>query len=239
MTVPTLRFASRTHVGHVRKVNEDALLALPEEGLFVVADGMGGHEGGDFASGLIVDQVAAIPPGLSPLDRMHRLNGALHCAHEGIQAAAERRGAASMGATVIALLLEEGHFACLWAGDSRLYRLRDGRIELLSSDHSLVGAMVEAGQMSWDAADLHPQSNVVTRAVGIGAALALDKIRGDTAPGDRFLLCSDGLTKYAPFDVLARTLSDLPIEVVADRLVEIALDGGGADNVTVIVVDRA
>ena len=142
-----------------------------------------------------------------------------------------------MGATVVALVLADGHFGALWAGDSRLYRLRDGKIELLTTDHSIVAALVEAGQMNWDEAGKHPQANAITRAVGVGEELELDKIRGDALPGDRFLLCSDGLNKYATIAELGAAMSGVPIEVVTDTLVQMALDGGGADNVSVIVVD--
>ena len=108
---------------------------------------------------------------------------------------------------------------------------------MLTADHSVVAALVEAGQLTWDEAELHPQSNAITRAVGVGDALELDKIRGDVRPGDRFLICSDGLSKYATFGLLQRTLAAHPIETIADRLMQIALDGGGADNVSIIVID--
>lgn len=231
------RFVAQSHTGLVRKVNEDSILALPEHDIWLVSDGMGGHDGGDFASRLIADSVAMIPPGLDPATRMHALRDAIHSAHVAIQAESERRGGATIGATVAAMLISQGHFVCLWAGDSRIYRLRDGAIELLTTDHSAVAAYVLAGQMSWDEADQHPQSNAITRAVGIEGELLLDKVRGDLAPGDRFLLCSDGLTKYASFGVLENALRDAPLETLADRLIQIALTGGGADNISVIVVD--
>jgi serine/threonine protein phosphatase PrpC len=108
---------------------------------------------------------------------------------------------------------------------------------LLTTDHSIVAALVEAGQLNWDEAAKHPQSNAITRAVGVGDELELDKIRGDAMAGDRFLLCSDGLNKYAGIAELGTALRGVPIEVVTDNLVQMALDRGGADNVSVIVVD--
>lgn len=108
---------------------------------------------------------------------------------------------------------------------------------MLTTDHSMVAALVLAGQMSWDEAEHHPQSNAVTRAVGVGEELELEKIRGEVLPGDRFLLCSDGLTKYATFGMLEKVLAREPIETVADTLQQIALDGGGADNISIIVID--
>lgn len=231
------RFNAKTHVGHVRKVNEDAVLALPEHDIWVVSDGMGGHEAGDYASRLIADAVAMIPTGLDPTARMHALRKAIQDAHRIIVAEAESRGRGVIGATVVALMLANNHFVGIWAGDSRIYRLRAGAIELLTTDHSAVAALVLAGQMTWDEAEQHPQSNAITRAVGVGDELELDKIRGEIEPGDRFLLCSDGLSKYATFGIIENTLSQYPIETVSDRLIQIALTGGGADNITVIVID--
>mgnify|MGYP000906208130 CR=1 FL=1 len=108
---------------------------------------------------------------------------------------------------------------------------------MLTADHSVVAEYVLSGKMSWDEADQHPQSNAITRAVGVGEDLELDKVRGTAESGDRFLICSDGLTKYATFSMLEDILSSTPLETVAERLVQVALTGGGADNISVIVVD--
>ncbi|WP_170772278.1 PP2C family protein-serine/threonine phosphatase [Ruegeria lacuscaerulensis] len=232
-----VRYSARSHVGLKRKLNEDAILALPEESLWLVADGMGGHEGGDFASRLVVDMVAAIPPGLPPADRLVTLRDVLQQAHAAIVREAEARGGKTIGTTVACMMLANGHFVGLWAGDSRIYLLRDNQIQMLTTDHSVVAELVLAGQMSWDEAEQHPQSNAIIRAVGVGDVLELDKIRGEVQPGDRFLICSDGLSKYATFAMLEKALSEMPIETVADQLIQIALDGGGADNISVIVVD--
>jgi serine/threonine protein phosphatase Stp1 len=231
------RYNAKTHVGHKRKVNEDAVLALPGQDIWVVSDGMGGHEAGDYASRLIADRIAMIPAGLDPTERMHALRDAIQDSHRIILNEAEARGRGVIGATVAALMLANGHFVGLWAGDSRIYRLHGGRIEMLTTDHSAVAELVLSGQMTWDEAEQHPQSNAITRAVGVGDTLELDKIRGEARGGDRFLICSDGLTKYATFAVLETVLGREPLETVSDRLIEIALHGGGADNITVIVVD--
>ncbi|NIZ15311.1 PP2C family serine/threonine-protein phosphatase [Phaeobacter sp. HF9A] len=231
------RYIAQTHTGLVRKANEDSILALPEHEIWLVSDGMGGHDAGDYASRLIADMVATIPQDLDPAGKMHALRDAIHGAHRAIQAESDNRGGTTIGATVAALVISRGHFLCLWAGDSRIYRLRNGEIELLTTDHSAVADYVLAGRMSWDEADQHPQSNAITRAVGIDGDLMLDKVRGETVAGDRFLLCSDGLTKYATFAMLQDMLSSTPLETVADRLVQVALTGGGGDNISVIVVD--
>ena len=220
MTPPSrIRFSATTHVGLKRKVNEDSILTLPDHRIWAVADGMGGHAGGDFASQTVVDSIAMIQPDLPPGEMIRALREAIDRAHAAI------------------LREADGHFAAFWAGDSRLYRLQSGSIELLTTDHSVVAGLVLAGQLSWDEAERHPQSNAVTRAVGVGEALELDKVRGELFPGDRFLLCSDGLTKYATFATLERVLGTEPIETVADALQQIALEGGGADNISIIVID--
>lgn len=234
---PQIRFSARTHVGKVRKVNEDSILALPDQQIWLVADGMGGHEAGDFASQTITEVVAMIEPDLSPADRMRALRAAILKAHDVISEAANTRFHGTVGSTVVSLILTETHFASLWAGDSRCYLLRDGEISMLTTDHSLVGEFVALGQMTWDEAEHHPQSNAITRAVGVGDTLELDKVRGELMPGDRFLLCSDGLTKYAGFQKLQQMLTNAPIETVVDRLINHALDHGGGDNISVIVVD--
>lgn len=231
------RYSAGTHVGRVRKVNEDSILALPEHRVWVVSDGMGGHAAGDFASQTVVDALAMLPPDLPPAEMMKAVRAALLRAHDLIRAEAARRNLDVIGATVVALVLNDTHFVAFWAGDSRLYRFRDGQIELLSSDHSVVAELVHAGQITWDEADVHPQSNAITRAVGVGEVLELDKIRGELAIGDRFLLSSDGLSKYATFDLLQRLVPRQPIETVAETLLHFALDAGGGDNVSVVVVD--
>lgn len=232
-----IRYSATTHVGHKRKVNEDSILTLPDQRLWAVSDGMGGHDAGDFASQVVVDRIAMIDPDLPSQELIRALRDAITGAHDAIRAEAEARGNGTIGATVVTLAVADNHFAAFWAGDSRLYRLQNKRIEMLTTDHSMVAAFVLAGQMTWDEAEKHPQSNAITRAVGVGDTLELDKIRGEILPGDRFLLCSDGLTKYATFDTLERVLSREPIETVADALQQIALDGGGADNISIIVID--
>jgi len=232
-----IRYSATTHVGHKRKVNEDSILALPDQLLWAVSDGMGGHDAGDFASQVVVDRIAMINPDLPSQELIRALRDAINGAHDAIREEAEARGSGTIGATVVTLAIANNHFAAFWAGDSRLYRLQNKRIEMLTTDHSMVAAFVLAGQMTWDQAEKHPQSNAITRAVGVGDTLELEKIRGEILPGDRFLLCSDGLTKYATFDTLERVLSREPIETVADALQQIALDGGGADNISIIVID--
>ena len=218
----------------MRSVNEDSLISLPEIGLWAVSDGMGGHKGGDFASQTVVEALSTLPLDLHPSELMEAVRRVLRRAHSMIQ---QHSPADTVGATVVTLIVAGGHFVSFWAGDSRLYRRRDGITEMLTTDHSLVADLVLSGHLTWDEAEHHPEANAITRAVGVGDELEIDKIRGDVQPGDRFLLCSDGLTKYAPLAELDRILGKEPIETVVDRLMTLALDRGGADNVSVIVVD--
>ena len=235
--IGAVRFAARTHPGYVRELNEDSLISLTDHGLWVIADGMGGHAAGDVASAIVTENVAMIAPRLSAEDTLRALRRALEAAHGTIQAIAVDRGIDTMGATVVALAIKDQHFACLWAGDSRLYRLQDGKVELLTHDHSIVAALVEAGQISWDEAEHYPGSNQITNAVGVGDTLALDKVRGRVQAGDRFLLCSDGLSKYLTFEMIEQLLANRTVETVADHLLQLALEGGGADNISLIVIE--
>ncbi len=237
MSLYPIRFSATSHVGRVRKINEDSILSLPDQRIWVVADGMGGHEAGDFASQTIVDTIAMIQPDLSPAELMKELRKTILKAHERIHVASVTKYHTTVGATVVALILTDTHFLCFWAGDSRLYRLRGGELEMLTIDHSVVGEFVTAGEMTWDEAENHPHSNAITRAVGVGEELELDKIRGEVEPGDRYLLCSDGLTKYATFAKLKKLILGEPIETVAEKLKTFALESGGGDNVSIIVVD--
>jgi len=230
-------YSMRTHVGKVRSANEDAVIGLPEHQLWAVSDGMGGHKNGAYASNAIVEALGALSPSLPAGELMQSARDAVLEAHETILAESARNGGATIGATVVMLLISAGHFACLWAGDSRLYKLSDGKLQRVSRDHSLVADLVEAGHLTDEEAENHPHSNVITRAVGVGEVLEVDKRIGRVGRGDRFLLCSDGLTKYANDALLEEVLQTEPIETISERLLQIALDGGGADNISVIVVE--
>ncbi len=234
---PLRKSSAITHTGLVRKVNEDAILSRPELDLWAISDGMGGHVAGDFASHTVVQALQLLANDLEPVDVMRKARQALYQAHNEIKAEATRRSLGTIGATAVLLALSQTKFLCLWVGDSRLYRYRDGEIEIISSDHSVVGELVEQGYLTWKEAENHPQSNQITRAVGVNDVLEIDKRRGEIRSGDRFLLCSDGLSKYANERVLLRYLSERPIETVSNDLLQFALDAGASDNVSVIVVE--
>jgi serine/threonine-protein phosphatase Stp1 len=237
MTGVALRFedAGVTHPGKVRSNNEDAFLARPNERLWTVADGMGGHEDGEWASQCIVDQLAATSLGQDFDADLTEVANAIHAANAAIHAAAER-DAKQMGSTVVALLIEGPRFAVFWVGDSRVYLLRDGQIVRLTKDHSQVQAMVDAGQLTLEEAASHPMSNVIVRAVGVDGRLELDAIIDEALPGDVFVLCSDGLTDVAADADIAATAAGKPPAAAAQDLLDLTLLRGAPDNVSIVVV---
>lgn len=228
---------SRTDIGLRRKVNEDSLLARPELGLWVVADGMGGHDAGEVASTMITNALAKAPT-TRDLDemagwartRLGEVNRAL------IDFARTGDRPRTIGSTVVGLILQGTNFRCFWAGDSRAYRLRRGALQQLTHDHSLVQDLVDAGMLAPDEAETHPQANVVTRAVGVSTRLALDQVSGDVAPGDRFLIASDGLTRVVSDGELTQALAGGALAGAADRLIELVLERGAPDNVSLILI---
>ena len=226
-----------THVGSVRKHNEDACLERPDIGLWVVADGMGGHQAGDVASRTIVESLAAIPVPSDAGSFIAEVRARLKESNQQLLEEAQRRGGdAVIGSTVVALLAHGAFFAALWAGDSRLYRLRGGVLQQLTRDHSQVQEMVDAGLLAPEAAERHPYANVITRAVGTSPALELDKVTDRLATGDIYLLCTDGLSKMVSDDEIAAILRDAPFGEVGEALIDAALARGGKDNVTAITV---
>lgn len=168
---------------------------------------------------------------------MRAVRDALLSAHSVIQVEADQRGSDIIGSTAVALELSQGHFVCLWAGDSRLYHCRNGEVVQLSTDHTLVNEWVEEGKISAQEAENHPHGNVITRAVGGGDDLEIDKVRGQYEPGDRFLICSDGLSGYMDPADMASVFANAPMDGIAGTLIKGALDGGGRDNVSAIVVE--
>ncbi len=229
--------ASVSEVGFVRKLNEDAALDRPDLGLWVVADGMGGHDSGDYASRLIVDLLSDIPPPSSAGTLLAEARHRIEQANKALRGKAAERGLGTIiASTVVALLVYGEHFACLWAGDSRLYRLRDGEMLQVSHDHSHVQELVDVGVLTPEEADSHPQANVVTRAVGADDELALDKKHDRLQAGDIFLLCSDGLTGVVPDDGIADILRREETDQAVQILVDTALERGSRDNVTVVSV---
>lgn len=234
------RSAARTDTGKVRARNEDAFLALPEQGLWVVADGMGGHQNGALASRLIIEHLAELPEG--SLDQrlvnvrqcLHRLN---HRLGQELTVTAERTDTV-IGSTVVALLLEGERAVCVWAGDSRCYLWRGSRLYQLSRDHSLVQQLIDEQGLAPQEAARHPAAHALTRAVGASETLQLDILELDVLPGDVFLLCSDGLYQGVPADELGACLNLPSPHLAVERLFQRALDGPARDNLSAVVIRR-
>ncbi len=226
----------RTDVGCVRTLNEDAFLNRPREGIWAVADGMGGHDGGDIASARVIEALERVGVCANAYALRDGATQALRQANEELVARGLQQFGAAIGSTVAALLAFRGHYACIWAGDSRIYLHRWGELRLLTRDHSLVQEMVDAGTIKADEARAHPHGNVITRAVGARASLDLDGAYGALRDGDTFLLCSDGLSGVLHDREIAEELRSAPAERAADRLIGRALSRGAHDNVTAVIV---
>jgi protein phosphatase/serine/threonine-protein phosphatase Stp1 len=227
-----------THAGTANRLNEDAFVNRPDLGLWAVADGAGGHESGEVASAEVAGLLQTIDAGLSAAEMLVEVRSRLEAAHARLHAEASRHGAgATVATTVVVLLARDDHFACLWAGDSRAYLLRDHALTKITRDHSLVQALVESGTISEAEAISHPQANVITRAVGADSdVLELEKRTGQLVAGDRLLLCSDGLSKTLPEEQLAELLSGDDATGAA-RLVMAALTAQATDNITAVTID--
>lgn len=230
--------SAATHAGARRQHNEDSYVDRPDLGLWAVADGAGGHEAGEVAAGMIRDALEAIPPGLDAGQLLGEVRTRLLEVHVALREEAARRGPGTMIASTVAVLLaRDGHVAALWAGDSRIYLLRDGVLTQITRDHSLVQDMVDAGALTAEEAERHPHANVITRAVGGGDdALVLDKVTGTVLAGDRFLLCSDGLSKTLPEAEIAALLATPNDVAPTEPLIVAALAREAADNVTAVVL---
>jgi protein phosphatase len=223
-------------VGAVRELNEDAFLERPDLGLWLVADGMGGHFAGDVASQMVVSAMQELeaPKSLSRFveaveERLIETNGRL-------REYAEREETHTIGSTVVALLIRGAHAVCLWAGDSRMYRYRDGELEQISQDHALVEELVERGVLTPEQAVDHPHGNLVTRAVGAADQLFLDVEIISIQAGDLFILCSDGLEKEVAEEEMSGMVAEWDAGELSHALLERALAYGARDNVTVITV---
>jgi serine/threonine-protein phosphatase Stp1 len=230
---------AESNPGSVRDHNEDNYVDRSDIGLWAVADGAGGHDAGEVASAMIAETLASIPSGLSAAELLAQVRLRIAATHQALRDEAARRGPHTViASTLVVLLARDGHFACLWAGDSRIYLLRDGQLAQVTRDHSLVQELVDAGTITPEEADGHPRANVITRAVGADCdPLELEKIGGRVVAGDRFLLCSDGLNKTLSDPELAGLLGGLDASSPSVRLIETALSRHATDNVTAVTVE--
>ncbi len=229
--------SAATHCGAVRNMNEDAFLNRNNDGLWVVADGMGGHEAGEVASEMIASSLGNANIQQPLADVVDTLEDTLLEVHHKIRSYARTHcEGRTMGSTVVSLFVREKVGVCLWAGDSRLYRYRNNQLQSISEDHSQVNEMLIRGMITPEEAQNHPASNVITRAVGASETLYVDVTLVELQPGDLYLLCSDGLYGAISEEEIARHLAMDDVESITEKLIESSLREGARDNVTVIAV---
>lgn len=223
-----------SHRGCVRELNEDGYLVEPRIGLWVVADGMGGHEAGEVASANIIHHLGTIGFATSAPDLRARFEDRLGKAHAEIRKLSVMRGT-TIGSTVAALLARDGSFACLWSGDSRVYLVRRGAISQVSRDHTEVQELLDRGAITPAEAKTWPRRNVITRAVGVSDEISVDFQQGETFPGDVFILATDGLTAHVT-EAEIQSAAALSPQGGCEDLLSKVLARGGTDNVTIVLV---
>jgi serine/threonine protein phosphatase PrpC len=220
--------SSRTHRGLVRKFNEDSVLTNSELGIWLVADGMGGHNDGNVASSMIADAIRTIDEASAKIDLDESFRQQVQAVNTRLLSISNGDSALLVGSTVVALLINGQTFSCIWAGDSRCYLVRAGDISQVSHDHTEVQELVDQGTISLNEAKSWPRRNVITRAVGADYDLQLETVSGAIEHGDCFVLCSDQ-------EILANVSWSRSNEA-CERLIDTALERGGKDNVSVVVV---
>ena len=232
------RSACATHTGHVRSLNEDACCDNAAQGLWCVADGMGGHDAGEVAAAMVVDVIAGLQLQDDLAARIDRVITAIQQVNHRLTTEMTIAGEDQvMGCTVVALIIVDDECACLWAGDSRLYLLRDDCLYQMSRDHSVVEDLIEQGVLQPEEAASHPQRHVITRAVGVDDELQLEQISFQLQDHDVLLLCSDGLYgELHPDAIMAILAQDMDSQVMAQELIQQTLAGEARDNVTVSVI---
>lgn len=231
-----IEFGHLSHVGLRREHNEDTYYGDAELGLWLVADGMGGHEFGEVASALARETIVReVRSGKSLADAIRAAD------EEIISHSRSRAEALPMGTTIAAVKADGDRFEMSWVGDSRVY-LWNGSLRQISQDHSYVQELIDQGAITAEQARTHPHRNVVTQALGVTDphSLRVETVAGELKPGMQLLLCSDGLTEEVDDDAIGRLLarSELSAQECVDQLIMAALDGGGSDNVTVVLVRR-
>lgn len=225
----------RSECGPVRKHNEDAFALLGPQGPWVVADGMGGHAHGEVASRAVIDALQA-PFNGDRCNRVRQLRQRLQHVNTQLLGFSQEQGVGRIGTTVVLALAQGWTLTVLWAGDSRLYRLRRNELQLLTQDHSMVGELLRRGQITAEQAEAHPYGHIITRAVGSEPELQLDELEMDVQPGDRYLLCTDGLSNaLAATDILHVWSSEPSAEGAVSALMQAAVPLA-KDNLSALVM---
>ncbi|MFS8036539.1 PP2C family protein-serine/threonine phosphatase [Xanthobacter sp. AM11] len=225
-----------THQGCVRAANEDSYLMRPGTGLWAVSDGMGGHQAGSIASALVVEELGHVNDFGTASGFLAECTRGLVAANARLRDRAHAMHLDMIGATVVLLLIRANAYACIWSGDSRVYRVRGGEIAQLTRDHSEVEELVSRGVITREEAKSWPRRNVVTRAIGVSDEPELEIVDGLAELGDTFVLCSDGLTLHVADEEIRDLVVRTEAREVSDALVKLALERGGRDNVTVVAV---
>lgn len=231
--------ADTTHPGKVRTRNEDSLISLPEQSLWAVADGMGGHQSGDFASQTITRNLSLFQQQESLSDSILLLEENVLNSNSIIREKAKKLGPnATIGSTIVCAYVWNHYLFSLWAGDSRLYRYRDNHLERLTEDHSYVEELVKLGHIQASDAEKHPAANVVLKAVGIDDRLYLDFDCFEIKEGDLYILCSDGLYKDLEEGAISSVLENNSVDIsqLTENLLSSSLAGGGTDNTSIIAL---
>jgi type VI secretion system protein ImpM len=225
-----------TTIGKKRKINEDAYLERPEIGLWAVADGMGGHSSGDVASKAVIDGLLALAATGNLESYTAYTTQCLRSVNADlIQMAGESDGRSIIGTTVVVMLAVGMRCAAIWAGDSRLYQLRDGQLTQLTCDHALPAEFSKKEESAAEERNTRQMGNVVTRAMGVDAELSFDVVSFEAREGDLYLLCSDGLIKEVKHQEIAGIMGQGRCRTIAEDLIELSLERGARDNVTVVV----
>ncbi len=225
-----------SHTGCVRDHNEDRLLAAPDLGIWLVADGMGGHFGGDVAAQMLVDNAASVHRAATAPDLHARFHDRVARANDAIRDHSAHNDGATIGTTLAALLIHDGSFVASWCGDSRVYLLREGTLHQVSRDHTEVQELLDSGAITDEQAETWPRKNVITRAVGVHDEAHLEERQGELQDRDIFLLCSDGLTGHVADDEIAACLTGRSADKACHKLVDLTLERGAHDNVSVVVL---
>jgi protein phosphatase len=231
-----LRFAARSDPGLLRERNEDCVGALPERGVFAVADGMGGHVGGDVASRVAIETALAFLGSVEPLD-LDALAQAMALANRAVIEAALQQGLFGMGTTLTLAHVRGEALQIANVGDSRAYLIRAGRAELLTTDQTMVEMMIQQGMLRREQARRHPERHVLVQALGTQEQVVPELRQIRSASGDRLLLSTDGLHDQIGDDELLQLVQDADPELCADALVRAANQTGGPDNITVVLIE--
>lgn len=224
-----------THQGRVRPINEDRFLLRPDEGVMLVADGMGGHSHGDIASSAIVSHVDAALLNGGARGGLGAVADAIRAANGAIIDIARANDGLTIGSTVAALVLEDARFRVAWTGDSRVYLLRDGAVRPLTRDHTEADMLLRDGRITPEEAAGWPRAHVIAHAIGVVSEPHLETAEGEARAGDAFVACTDGLTAHVADEEIAILAAGATAERLCKELVRLALERGGTDNVSVVV----